>query len=77
MRTVHGSPALNARYFEAGGGAVVVGQAALARVPALAEELLGDPERLSRMSAAMRELAKPDAADVIADELIALAEAHR
>jgi UDP-N-acetylglucosamine--N-acetylmuramyl-(pentapeptide) pyrophosphoryl-undecaprenol N-acetylglucosamine transferase len=69
--------ALNARYFESGGGAVVVDQAALARVPALAEELLGDPERLSRMSAAMRELAKPDAADVIADELIALAEAHR
>ncbi len=69
--------ALNARHFEAGGGAVVVDQAALSRVPALAEELLADPGRLARMSAAMRELAKPDAADAIADELIALAEAHR
>jgi len=69
--------ALNARYFEAGGGAVVVDQTALARVPALADELLADPGRLAGMSAAMRELAKPDAAEVIADELIALAEGRR
>ena len=68
---------LNARYFEAGGGAVVVDQSELARVPALAEELLADPERLARMSASMHELAKADAADVVADELIALAEASR
>ncbi len=68
---------LNARYFEAGGGAVVVDQSELARVPALAEELLADPERLARMSASMRELAKPNAADIVADELIALAEASR
>jgi UDP-N-acetylglucosamine--N-acetylmuramyl-(pentapeptide) pyrophosphoryl-undecaprenol N-acetylglucosamine transferase len=68
---------LNARYFEAGGGAVVVDQTELSRMPALAEELLADPGRLSRMSAAMRELAKPDAAEVVADELIALAEARR
>ena len=68
---------LNARYFEAGGGAAVVDQSELARVPALAEELLADPERLALMSASMRELAKPDAADVVADELIALAEARR
>jgi len=68
---------LNARYFEAGGGAVVVDQTELSRVPALAEELLADSGRLSRMSAAMRELAKPDAAGVIADELISLAEARR
>ena len=68
---------LNARYFEAGGGAVVVDQSELARVPALAEELLADPERLARMSASMRVLAKPNAADIVADELIALAEAGR
>ena len=68
---------LNARYFEAGGGAVVVDQSELGRVPALAEELLADPERLARMSASMRELAKPNAADIVADELIALAEASR
>jgi UDP-N-acetylglucosamine--N-acetylmuramyl-(pentapeptide) pyrophosphoryl-undecaprenol N-acetylglucosamine transferase len=69
--------ALNARHFEAGGGAVVVDQTELARAPGLAEELLADHGRLSRMSAAMRELAKPDAAEVVADELIALAEASR
>jgi UDP-N-acetylglucosamine--N-acetylmuramyl-(pentapeptide) pyrophosphoryl-undecaprenol N-acetylglucosamine transferase len=65
--------ALNARYFEQGGGAVVVRQEALASVPALVEELLGDPERLRRMSDAMRALAKPEAADEIADGLVALA----
>ena len=68
---------VNARHFEAGGGAVVVDQRDLARVPALAEELLDDAARLARMSDAMRALAKPDAADVVADELIALAESRR
>ena len=65
---------LNARHFERGGGAIVVDQRELARVPALAEELLDDPARLERMGEAMRALAQPDAADVVADELIALAE---
>jgi UDP-N-acetylglucosamine--N-acetylmuramyl-(pentapeptide) pyrophosphoryl-undecaprenol N-acetylglucosamine transferase len=68
--------ALNARYFEEGGGAVVVRQEELARVPALVEELLGDPPRLRRMSDAMRALAKPRAADEIADELVTLAAQH-
>jgi UDP-N-acetylglucosamine--N-acetylmuramyl-(pentapeptide) pyrophosphoryl-undecaprenol N-acetylglucosamine transferase len=66
---------LNARHFEAGGGAVVVDQRELARVPVLVEELLADSDRLASMRAAMLELAKPDAADVIADEIVALAEA--
>jgi UDP-N-acetylglucosamine--N-acetylmuramyl-(pentapeptide) pyrophosphoryl-undecaprenol N-acetylglucosamine transferase len=66
---------LNARYFESGGGAVVVDQADLESVPELAEALLVDAERLARMSTAMRALAKPDAANTVADELIALAEA--
>lgn len=65
---------LNARHFEAGGGAVVVQQEELSRVPALADELLADPARLARMSEAMRALAKPDAADVVAEELLALAK---
>ena len=68
---------LNARHFEAGGGAVVVDQGELARVPKLADELLGDADRLALMSEAMRALAKPDAADVVADELIELAKAGR
>jgi UDP-N-acetylglucosamine--N-acetylmuramyl-(pentapeptide) pyrophosphoryl-undecaprenol N-acetylglucosamine transferase len=68
---------LNARHFERGGGAVVVDQADLARVPALIEQLLGDPEQLGRMSGAMLALAKPDAAEVVADELVALAKANR
>jgi UDP-N-acetylglucosamine--N-acetylmuramyl-(pentapeptide) pyrophosphoryl-undecaprenol N-acetylglucosamine transferase len=68
---------LNARHFEAGGGAIVVDQSELARVPALVEELLGDEARLAQMSEDMRALARPDAADVIADELVALAESRR
>jgi UDP-N-acetylglucosamine--N-acetylmuramyl-(pentapeptide) pyrophosphoryl-undecaprenol N-acetylglucosamine transferase len=65
---------LNARHFEQGGGAVVVRQAELARVPGLVAELLGDPARLRSMSEAMRALARPNAADEIADELVRLAQ---
>jgi UDP-N-acetylglucosamine--N-acetylmuramyl-(pentapeptide) pyrophosphoryl-undecaprenol N-acetylglucosamine transferase len=72
-----GHQALNARYFEQGGGAVVVPQEELARVPALVAELLGDPERLGRMSDAMRALARPGAADEIAAELVTLAAERR
>ena len=64
---------LNARHFEAGGGAVVVPQEELERVPALVDDLLADSARLARMSEAMRALARPRAADVIAEELIGLA----
>ncbi|HEY7381185.1 MAG TPA: UDP-N-acetylglucosamine--N-acetylmuramyl-(pentapeptide) pyrophosphoryl-undecaprenol N-acetylglucosamine transferase [Gaiella sp.] len=64
---------LNARHFERGGGAVVVPDAELSRVPALAAELLADAPRLLRMREAMLGLARPDAADRIAEELIALA----
>jgi len=65
---------LNACHFERGGGAVVVDQRDLARVPALVQELLEDPARLERMRVAMRTLARPDAAAEVADELVALAE---
>jgi UDP-N-acetylglucosamine--N-acetylmuramyl-(pentapeptide) pyrophosphoryl-undecaprenol N-acetylglucosamine transferase len=66
---------LNARWFERGGGAIVVADAqAAARVPVLVAELLADPARLGQMAAAMRALAKPHAADEIAEELLALAE---
>jgi UDP-N-acetylglucosamine--N-acetylmuramyl-(pentapeptide) pyrophosphoryl-undecaprenol N-acetylglucosamine transferase len=62
---------LNATYFAE--GAVVVREAELARVPALVRELLADDERRRRMSEAMRRLARPDAAETIAEELVALA----
>ncbi|HEX4745496.1 MAG TPA: UDP-N-acetylglucosamine--N-acetylmuramyl-(pentapeptide) pyrophosphoryl-undecaprenol N-acetylglucosamine transferase [Gaiellaceae bacterium] len=67
---------LNARYFERGGGAIVVDQGELARVPTLVGEVFDDPALLARMSDAMRALARPDAAAVIADELVALAESR-
>jgi UDP-N-acetylglucosamine--N-acetylmuramyl-(pentapeptide) pyrophosphoryl-undecaprenol N-acetylglucosamine transferase len=68
---------LNARHFERGGGAVVVPEPELDRVPALVDELLADPARLESMSAAMRVMARPEAAEQIAEELIALAAARR
>jgi len=64
----------NARYFERGGGAVVVPEAAL-DLGRQVSNLLADPDQLARMSAAMRALARPDAADVVAEELLALARA--
>jgi len=64
---------LNARHFARGGGAVVVPEADLDRVPGLVDELLADRQRLDSMSAAMRSMARPEAAEEIAEELIALA----
>jgi UDP-N-acetylglucosamine--N-acetylmuramyl-(pentapeptide) pyrophosphoryl-undecaprenol N-acetylglucosamine transferase len=63
----------NARYFEAAGGAVAVPEAELRRVPEVVRELLSDDARLAAMGAAMRGAAKPEAAALIAEELIALA----
>ncbi len=62
----------NARYFEQNGGAVVVAEESL-DLPRQALDLLEDPARLQAMSEAMLRLARPDAADLIADELIELA----
>jgi UDP-N-acetylglucosamine--N-acetylmuramyl-(pentapeptide) pyrophosphoryl-undecaprenol N-acetylglucosamine transferase len=64
---------LNARHFERGGGAVVLPDAEVDRVPALVAELLADPARLTSMRESMLALGRPDAADVVADELVALA----
>jgi UDP-N-acetylglucosamine--N-acetylmuramyl-(pentapeptide) pyrophosphoryl-undecaprenol N-acetylglucosamine transferase len=63
----------NARHFEAAGGAVVVPEPELDRAPALVEELLADSEKRERMRQAMLESARPDAAEEIAEELVALA----
>jgi len=65
--------AKNARYFERAGAAVVVPEADAARAPDIVRSLLGDPARLAEMSEAMLRVARPDAADEIAEELVALA----
>jgi UDP-N-acetylglucosamine--N-acetylmuramyl-(pentapeptide) pyrophosphoryl-undecaprenol N-acetylglucosamine transferase len=64
---------LNAKHFERGGGAVVVPDAEIASVPALVEEILADPARLASMRAAMLSMARVDAAEKIAEGVIALA----
>ena len=68
---------LNARHFERGGGAVVVPDAEVDRVPTLVAELLADTRRLAGMRESMLALARPDAADEIADELVVLARGGR
>jgi UDP-N-acetylglucosamine--N-acetylmuramyl-(pentapeptide) pyrophosphoryl-undecaprenol N-acetylglucosamine transferase len=62
----------NARFFERAGGAVVVPEEEL-DLRRTVEDLLADRPRLEGMAAAMRRLARPEAADVIAEEVIALA----
>jgi len=68
---------LNARHFERGGGAVVVADDEIERVPVLVGRLLAQPERLTAMREAMLALARPDAAETIADELVMLAGGAR
>lgn len=66
---------LNARHMERAGAAVVVPDDELDG-PRLAREvaaLLSAPDRMTAMGHAAREVARPDAARVVADELLALA----
>ena len=65
--------AKNARFFERAGGAITVPETELGRVADLARSLIGDPERLTEMGDAMRRVARPDAAEEIAEGLIQLA----
>ncbi|HEY2372357.1 MAG TPA: undecaprenyldiphospho-muramoylpentapeptide beta-N-acetylglucosaminyltransferase [Gaiellaceae bacterium] len=68
----------NAEYFADAGGAIVVDDSdAARRVPELVTELLADDARRQAMADAMRAASKPDAAERIADELVALAAARR
>ena len=55
------------------GGAIMVRDLDLDDVPELVRSLLDDAPRLQRMGEAMLRAARPDAADEIADGLIALA----
>jgi UDP-N-acetylglucosamine--N-acetylmuramyl-(pentapeptide) pyrophosphoryl-undecaprenol N-acetylglucosamine transferase len=64
----------NARYFERGGGAVVVRESEL-DLRRQVGELLADPGRREEMGKSMLALAKPDAAEVVAEELMSLARA--
>ena len=63
----------NARYFEAAGAAVVLDENDAGRAPDVIRSLLDDPQRLHEMSEAMLRVARPHAADEIAEELLALA----
>jgi UDP-N-acetylglucosamine--N-acetylmuramyl-(pentapeptide) pyrophosphoryl-undecaprenol N-acetylglucosamine transferase len=68
----------NAEYFQRAGGAeIVTDERAAESVPGRVADLLGQPGQLVEMGEAMRAAAKPDAAERIADELIALAAARR
>jgi UDP-N-acetylglucosamine--N-acetylmuramyl-(pentapeptide) pyrophosphoryl-undecaprenol N-acetylglucosamine transferase len=60
----------NARHFERGGGAIVVPEAEIGRAADTVRSLLSDARRRAEMSAAMLRLARPQAADEIAEELI-------
>ena len=66
----------NARYFQTAGGAILVPESELGRVPEIVRSLLGDARRLEEMGAAMRQAAQPEAADEIAEELMSLAAAR-
>jgi UDP-N-acetylglucosamine--N-acetylmuramyl-(pentapeptide) pyrophosphoryl-undecaprenol N-acetylglucosamine transferase len=65
----------NAAYLEKEGAAIVLEDAALSAelLPRL-KELLTDTHRLQTMSAASRSLARPDAAEIIANEIITLTQ---
>jgi UDP-N-acetylglucosamine--N-acetylmuramyl-(pentapeptide) pyrophosphoryl-undecaprenol N-acetylglucosamine transferase len=67
---------MNAKWMERAGAATVVDDDALDPAALLAEVggILGDPPRLERMSAAARTLARPEAARVIADQVLEAAE---
>jgi UDP-N-acetylglucosamine--N-acetylmuramyl-(pentapeptide) pyrophosphoryl-undecaprenol N-acetylglucosamine transferase len=69
----------NARWMERAGAAVVVPDAELdaARLRAEVEGLLGDPARLEAMARASASLARPDAAAVIAREVLDAAGSAR
>jgi UDP-N-acetylglucosamine--N-acetylmuramyl-(pentapeptide) pyrophosphoryl-undecaprenol N-acetylglucosamine transferase len=63
----------NAHYFQQAGAAVVVPEDEASRAPDVVRSLLEDPQRLAEMSEAMLRVARPNAADEIAEELLALA----
>jgi UDP-N-acetylglucosamine--N-acetylmuramyl-(pentapeptide) pyrophosphoryl-undecaprenol N-acetylglucosamine transferase len=65
----------NARHFVDAGAALLVPEADVRGVPKVVSSLLADPGRLAKMAAAMRRTARPNAAQEIAGEVLALAGA--
>ena len=67
----------NARWMQQAGAAVVVpdGELTAARLGSVVGALLGDPSRLGAMARASAALARPDAAQAVADEVLAAAGA--
>ncbi len=68
--------AANARWMAQGGAAVVVpdGELSAARLARETAALLADPQRMRAMAAAARRLARPDAAEAVAQELLEAAQ---
>ncbi len=64
--------AANARWMARGGAAVVIpdGELTAARLARETATLLADPQRMRAMAAAARRLARPDAAQAVAEELL-------
>jgi UDP-N-acetylglucosamine--N-acetylmuramyl-(pentapeptide) pyrophosphoryl-undecaprenol N-acetylglucosamine transferase len=69
--------AANARWMAQGGAAVVIpdGELTAARLARETAVLLADPQRMRTMAAAARRLARPDAAEAVAAELLEAAGA--
>ena len=63
----------NAKWLADGGAAVVLDESAIARLTDTVLTLINDEERLAAMSAAARRLARPGAADAIADLIVGAA----
>ena len=63
----------NALHFVQAGAAMLVPESSVDQAPALVTSLLADSGRRARMAEAMRREARPDAADEIAKEMLALA----
>jgi UDP-N-acetylglucosamine--N-acetylmuramyl-(pentapeptide) pyrophosphoryl-undecaprenol N-acetylglucosamine transferase len=66
----------NARWMVAAGAAVLLpdGELTGARLGAVVDALLGDPSRLAAMASASAALARPDAAQAVADAVLASAQ---
>jgi UDP-N-acetylglucosamine--N-acetylmuramyl-(pentapeptide) pyrophosphoryl-undecaprenol N-acetylglucosamine transferase len=65
----------NARWMAEAGAATILPDAEVtpARLRSEVDALLGDPERLAGMAAASRRLARPDAAAIVAREVLTAA----